>query len=218
MQSRYKYPRTPHIPQSPGATNDDKVLNDLNHLMGQQVVITEKMDGENTTLYSDYYSHARSIDSQHHPSRNWVKAFHSEIGHQINTGWRICGENLYARHSIPYDELESYFYAFSIWDESNFCISWNATVIYCNHFGITTVPVLWKGLLTESILNLLIQNLDLEKQEGLVIRLAAGFEYNKFDKSVAKYVRKNHVTTDKHWMSQAIITNGLKDQFLTINN
>lgn len=36
------------------------------------VVITEKMDGENTTLYRDGL-HARSLDSRHHPSRNWVK-------------------------------------------------------------------------------------------------------------------------------------------------
>ena len=51
---RIKYPRTPHLPWSLGATNDDVKQRDLSHFVGKQVVVTEKMDGENTTLYNDY--------------------------------------------------------------------------------------------------------------------------------------------------------------------
>ena len=60
---RIKYPRTPHFPWSPGATDDDKILQDLSVFDKQPVVITEKMDGENTTIYADGYIHARSLDS-----------------------------------------------------------------------------------------------------------------------------------------------------------
>ena len=67
-----KYPRTPHLPWSPGASQDDVFSLDARHFEGQTVIITEKMDGENTTLYRDYL-HARSVDGRHHPSRNWVK-------------------------------------------------------------------------------------------------------------------------------------------------
>ena len=118
---RYKYPRTPHLSFSPGVGKDD-LKHDCDReaypkgnrlFVNCQVVVTEKLDGENTTLYRDYI-HARSLDSRHHPSRAWVKALQASIGHDIPQGWRICGENLYARHSIVYENLSSYFYLFSI--------------------------------------------------------------------------------------------------------
>ena len=90
--------------------------------MGREVVVTEKLDGENTTMYTDYI-HARSLDSHHHPSRDWVKQLHGEIGYKIPVGWRVCGENMYARHSIVYYDLTTYFYGFSIWDETNTALS-----------------------------------------------------------------------------------------------
>jgi hypothetical protein len=76
---RSKYPRTPHLPWSPGRTGDDILLDSIRHLERlQDVVVTEKRDGENTTLYRDYL-HARSLDSSSHVSRNWLKCFHAEI-------------------------------------------------------------------------------------------------------------------------------------------
>lgn len=44
---KYKYPRTRHLPSSPGATSDDKFISDFSGFKGKKVVITEKMDGEN---------------------------------------------------------------------------------------------------------------------------------------------------------------------------
>jgi hypothetical protein len=111
-----KYPRTFHLPWSQGATDDDKVLSSVKHFEGKEVVISEKKDGENTTIYSDGYCHARSLDSAHHPSRSWVKSLASSLVGSIPEGWRICGENLYARHSISYEALPSYFMVFGIYD------------------------------------------------------------------------------------------------------
>src|SRR3954452_15840523 len=95
---RIRYPRTPHLPWSPGATEDDERLGGLGGLAGREVVVTEKLDGENTTLYQDGL-HARSPDSAHHPSRAWVKSLHGRISEHIREGFRICGENVFARHS-----------------------------------------------------------------------------------------------------------------------
>ena len=50
---RTHYPRTPHLPWSPGATPDDVRAGDPGALRGREVVVTEKLDGENTTLYRD---------------------------------------------------------------------------------------------------------------------------------------------------------------------
>ncbi|RAP39594.1 hypothetical protein BYZ73_19735 [Rhodovulum viride] len=50
--------RTVHLPFSPGATSDDKIMSSLEGLMAEDLVVTEKMDGENTTLHAGG-SHAR---------------------------------------------------------------------------------------------------------------------------------------------------------------
>src|SRR3954470_6589110 len=89
-----KYPKTPHLPWSPGVNADDFKLDYLPFVRYSDVVITEKMDGENTTLYSDYV-HARSLDMSYHQSRTWVKNLHAKIAHEIPANWRIVGENLY---------------------------------------------------------------------------------------------------------------------------
>ena len=122
-----KYPRTFHLPWSRSRTDDDKILRTVRHFEGKEVVVTEKLDGENTTLYRNHI-HARSLDSKDHASRHWVKMLHGTISFHIPEGWRICGENVYALHSIYYEQLTSYFYVFSIWNENNECLSWDETV------------------------------------------------------------------------------------------
>jgi hypothetical protein len=207
-----KYPRTFHLPWSEGITTDDKVLKDVSHLEGQDIVITEKMDGENTTLYSDYV-HARSLTYSDHPSRHWIKQFHAQIKQDIPRGWRICGENLFAKHSIGYGNLESFFLCFSIWDAGNFCLGWDETCEILQLMGITPVPTLFRGRFEERVLQDVHGELyNKNTMEGYVVRLARSFHYTEFQTSVAKFVRSLHVGTDKHWMYQTIITNQLRSK------
>lgn len=209
--TRKKYPRTPHLPWSPGATDDDKMLSSVAHFEGRQVVVTEKMDGENTTIYGDCYTHARSIDSAHHESRAWVKALAAAKGRDIPDGWRLCGEGMYARHSIGYTGLPSYFLLFGIFDENNNALSWSQVEEWAALIEIPTVPVLYKGLWDEEAVKACLPPTSTygSTPEGYVVRLAEGFPFASFGKSIAKYVRPNHVTTDTHWMQQAIVPNGL---------
>jgi hypothetical protein len=202
--ARIKYPRTYHLPWSPGRTKDDRTLDSVSMFEGREVVVTTKMDGENTTFYNDYL-HARSIDSQNHPSRNWVKNFHGSKGWQIPGGWRVCGENLFAAHSIHYANLPCFFLAFSIWNR-DCCLSWFDTIEWFNLLDLTPVPVLYQGLWDEK----LIRNLDIEGQEGYVVRLANSFSHADFKNSVAKYVRAGHVTTSHHWRFEKVRPNGLE--------
>jgi hypothetical protein len=193
-----KYPRTFHIPHSQGVLSDDKVLSDYSIFENKVVVITEKLDGENSTIYNDYF-HARSIDSSSHPSQAWVRNFAASVGAQLPENYRLCGENLYATHSIVYNELETYFYGFSIWDDLNRCLSWEETLLWFSLLGITPVKTLYRGLFSIEKLEEIIKNLNTAKQEGFVIRLEDSFPYSDFKQSVGKYVRKNHVTAQTHW-------------------
>lgn len=193
-----KYPRTNHLPWSPGVNDDDRVMGSLAQFEGKRVIATKKMDGENTSLYTDH-SHARSIDSRGGEDRAWVKQFWSTISYEIPDGWRICGENLWAEHSIHYDDLKSYFYGFSIWNEKNECLDWDSTVEWFQLFNIVPVPVLYDGIWDEKKIREIEKTLNFEKDEGYVVRLAESFTYGQFKNSIAKYVRAGHVQTTKHW-------------------
>ncbi|MFJ9802293.1 RNA ligase family protein [Streptomyces wuyuanensis] len=204
--ARTHYPRTPHLPWSPGASGDDVRIGDLAGLRGREVVVTEKLDGENTTLYGDGL-HARSLDSAHHPSRAWVKALQGRVGRMIPAGWRVCGENVYARHSLAYDDLESWFYGFSVWDGDGRCLDWDRGADFLRGLGIPVPRVLWRGVFDERALRRL--KLDTERHEGYVVRTAEGFPAGDFRQRVAKWVRPGHVRTGTHWMHAAVVENGL---------
>ena len=215
MKNLRKYPRTFHLPWSLAATSDDKTHSeaDVEDMFGgREVVVTEKLDGENTTIYGGGYTHARSLDSRGHVSRDWVRALAGQVGHNIPDGWRVCGENCFAKHSIGYDKLASYFYCFGIYDGDT-CLSWDETVDYATELELEMVPVLYRGIWDAELVKAAWTGRSAfgAVSEGYVVRLASAFRYENFSQSVAKFVRANHVQTDTHWMHQAIVANGLQD-------
>lgn len=205
-----KYPRTHHVLWSEGVNSDDRVIDSIAAFEGRRVIVTEKMDGENFTGYRNY-THARSVDGRSHPSRDWVKQFWSGFSGDIPEGWRICGENLFAKHSIHYTDLTTYFMGFSVWNERNVCLGWDDTLVWFKLLGIEPVPVLYDGIFDEKIIRKLWDSKDWGTREGYVIRVADEINYGEFRQKVAKFVRKNHVATVAHWMhGQAITKNLLK--------
>lgn len=199
-----KYPRTFHLPWSPGATSDDKMMASTKSFEGRRVVVTVKMDGECTSLYRESI-HARALSYTPHESRGRMKALWQQISHEIPDRWRICGENLSAVHSIRYEKLSHFFQVFSIWNEWNVCLSWEDTTAYCDMLGLSTVPILYEGAWDESKIRSLYQEeFAGNKCEGYVVRPADSFRFSEFRQVVGKYVRPNHVTTSKHWMQQEV--------------
>lgn len=207
METKIKYPRTYHLPWSLGSTNDDKFVKSLDPFLDMDIVVTIKKDGENFTGYSDGF-HARSIDSKEHKSRKWIKEFWNSRKNDVPSGFRICGENLYAKHSIYYDNLKSYFMGFSIWNK-DLCLSWKETLEWFSLLDIEPVEVIYEGKFDEEQLKNLIKSIDLTKEEGYVIRNKNEFLYKDFCSNVAKFVRQNHVQTSNHWIYQEVIPNKL---------
>lgn len=212
MPTRIKFPRTPHIPWSNPKSDDVSMnLDAYSILCHSPVIVTEKMDGENTTLYADGL-HARSLDSKHHISRSWIKNFWAtNIRGKIPESMRICGENMYAVHSIKYKNLESYFLGFAVFVEDR-CLSWADTLDVFQDLGIVSVRMLLdsrSGLTTSDI-----QALDYitRNSEGYVVRMSSHFSFENYSKCVGKYVRPNHVQTDEHWMNKPIELNKLKGE------
>lgn len=233
--SYVKYPRTPHLPFSPGFSEDDRVLPNMDHFVGKRVIVTLKMDGENTTCYEKYL-HARSINSGTDLTRHWMVNFHQRFNYLIPEGWRVCGENLYAKHTIKYTGLKTYFYVFSIWDDKDMCLSWDDTIFWAMMFensmqtdGMLTgptklldrsqlimpvVPVLYDGIWDEEkIKNLYRPEIDGNQMEGFVVRTADSFHYSQFRRNVAKYVdgkfREHLNNSHGHWRHSALEKNVL---------
>ena len=210
--ARTKYPRSFHLPWSLGSTDDDNTLSGVAHFVGQEIVVTEKLDGENTTIYPDGYMHARSLDGRTHESQTWVRALAGRIGRDIPSTMRICGENVYARHSIGYEALETYFYVFGIF-EGDVSLSWDEVEAYSEMLGLKTVPVLYRGLWDEAAIKGCYTGTSRcgGIQEGYVVRLAKSFTRDEYPVSLAKFVRANHVVEGAaHWRSCTVTPNTLR--------
>lgn len=203
---KIKFPRIYHFTWSPGVTNDDRILNSVDQFKGKEIVVTEKMDGENTSFYKNGF-HARSLTYENHPSRSMVRSIHANIAHDIPEGMRICGENLYAKHSIHYENLSSWFLVFTVWNKQNICLSWDETKEWAELLGLQTVPELYRGIWNETKMKQIqVPN----NSEGYVVRVVDEIPYNSFRTKVGKWVRANHVQSSSHWMHQQIVPNKLK--------
>lgn len=202
MESR-KYPRTYHLPFSPGTTSDDRIAGDWAFILEHELVMTEKLDGENTCLKADGVF-ARSHAA---PTTNpWaVKMRELWERHKHSLGdLEIFGENLYAIHSIEYQCLANYLYVFAI-RQGDEWLSWEEVEFYAEVLELPTVPVIQRGIFTEEEISTIIEREMVAGSrlggdcEGFVFRNAGRFHTDDFEKNVLKYVRKNHVQTDEHW-------------------
>jgi len=207
-----KYPRSFHLPWSAGGTNDDKRMSDVSALLGTEIVITEKCDGSNLT-YARQGVFARSHSGPpSHPSFDWAKATHGRVLHQLSDGVSVFCEYCYAIHSIEYGALPDYSLVFGVRDDaSKTWWDWDTVVAQAADLDLPTVPVLFRGsVANERELERLTMALAGEpssfggSREGVVVRVAGAFEDAVFSRSLAKWVRKGHVTTDEHWLHQAI--------------
>lgn len=214
MSDLYKYPRTPHLPFSPGATSDDKYASKetIEFLKsGIELVCTEKMDGGNLTMYNDAF-HARSLSSGTHAWDTAAKSLWAEIHNEIPEGWRISGESMYARRSVAYDNLPGSFIVFGIWNEKNHLISWDETEEYCELLGLPHTPVIYRGTNYNDAVEAWGKKYDAESSEGFVVRNAGSFHYSDFSKNIAKWVRADHVRTAADWRHRSdFAVNGFKN-------
>lgn len=204
-ENYFKYPRTFHLPYSETITDDDKRLKADDHFYEMtEVVVSEKMDGQNQTIYSDGYYHARSIDGHGKKWDNWLKQYIQSWHYNIPNGWRVCGECLFAKHSIDYHFPNDghLFQVFSIYDDRNVCLSYEQTWMWCDLLGLKEVPIIYVGKYDKNkILKRFNEYKSLQEREveGFVIRNIDEFKYEDFSKNVGKYVRANHVQIDEHW-------------------
>lgn len=215
MSLSRKYGRTFHYPFSPGTTSDDRInpnyWEDLADI--ENLVHTEKLDGENTCL-NQYGVFARShVAPTVHPWSAYLKPKWESIKNELGD-LEIFGENIYAIHSIEYNRIEHHFYVFAIRYLDKW-LSWEETKFYAQALDFAVVPELsFDKPKAESEIKKLVLDLAAKESrfgsqdiidknactmEGIVSRNTAEYLVYDFKQNVFKYVRKNHVKTDEHW-------------------
>jgi len=212
-----KYPRTFHLPWSPGGTSDDKRLSDVSALVGAEIVVTEKCDGSNLTYTRKSVFSRSHSGPPGHPSFDLAKATHARIAHELSEGISVFCEYCYAVHSIAYQGLPSYSLVFGVRDDVlGVFWDWDMVAAQAADLGLPTVPVLFRGTVSSAEeLRALTERLSREPstyggpREGIVARAVTSFPESEFGKRVAKWVRKDHVQTDEHWLHQAIVAQKL---------
>lgn len=216
MTYSQKYGRTYHFPFSPGTTSDDRINDAYWQDVGRiaTLIHTEKLDGENNCLnrYGVFArSHAAPTVSPWTSSlrQRWA-LIKDDLG-----DYEIFGENLFAIHSVAYQELDEHFHVFGV-REGDQWLSWEETCFVAAAFDMMTVPVLktihelpGRAEFEQDVLTLAAApsgygSVDVItgkpcSMEGIVTRNTDGYAVADFQKNVFKYVRKNHVKTDEHW-------------------
>lgn len=202
MTELLKYPRTPHLPYSLGMTSDDKKISahGLEFLKddAHELIVTEKMDGSNYTMTRSA-CFGRSVDARSNHWDNYAKRLWASINYDIPVGWRVTGENMYARKSVAYDNLQGAFLIFGIWDTQDNLLSWDEMNEYASLLGLPVVRLLYRGYDFESASKAWGEVLNDEISEGFVMRHSRKIPADKFSERVAKYVRANHVRTEDTW-------------------
>lgn len=207
-----KYPRSYHLPWSPGGTSDDKRLRDVGALVGVELVVTEKCDGSNLTYTRESVFSRSHSGPPSHPSFDLAKATHGRLKHSISPGLSIFCEYCFAVHSIVYDALPDPSLVFGVRDDaSGVWWAWDMVEAQAGELGLPTVPVLFRGRVgSERELRQLTESLASAssafggEREGVVVRAALEFDDVAFGKSLGKWVRAGHVQTDDHWLHQPI--------------
>lgn len=201
-----KYNRTYHLPWSPGSTNDDRISDNVESLLGTEIVITEKLDGENCGMTDEgVYARSHATFTTSAWSREVRQLHKLSVEDELGDGVFLFGENMEGIHSIEYTNLTSYFYIFGIRD-NDIWIPWEKVEEYSYLLDIPTVPVLFKGIVnTAKELQQIVEDLVSKpselggQREGIVVRTAGMFHNDDFADNVMKWVRKGHVTTTNHW-------------------
>lgn len=203
-----RYPRTFHWPSSPGVQSDDKIHRNIDALIGVPVSITEKMDGSNVTLCDgEVYARSTAVPSQH-AWHGMVRKHHAWKTRSLGPDYKICGEDMYAIHSIIYDgfrESET-FRVFNIMHKDVW-LSFDDRAKVCQALDLKMAPVWITNAVFEKEKDLtkwLTNNMKLGSKlgpvtEGFVVQAMDAFHKDDFSTNVAKYVRAGHVQTDQHW-------------------
>lgn len=124
------YPRTPYL-EAPPALSDAWVVPDPGSWFRRRVVVEEKLDGANVTLWLDRDHRPRGAGrsgptgrdraGQFGRLRAWIAENDLRVRCLLGTDRLVFGEWLWLTHSVPYDRLPDYFVVLDVTSGEGWC-------------------------------------------------------------------------------------------------
>lgn len=213
INNNIKFPSILYLPFSPNIDPNDNISNKT--FSNKEIVVTEKMDGENCCLYNgQVFARTHSHEAVHESFAPIKQMYKQKIipmqeVFKIPENYMLFGENMTGIHSIEYNKLINYFYLFGVYDTTkHLWLEWGIVEKIANDIDVPTVPVIFSGILKtdreiQTLMNSKINTLSNYSSsafpEGFVVRYKNKFTNSTFKENIAKYVRKNHKQTDETW-------------------
>lgn len=123
-----KFPRTKHMFNLGAASRDDLILSqdDIKLFLNTMLYIEEKIDGANMGFSIKNFkiiaqNRSHYVNSGYHPQfkllDDWIQNHTRDLFEILGDETKILyGEWVYAKHSIPYNNLPDYFVAYDLYD------------------------------------------------------------------------------------------------------
>lgn len=158
-----KYPRTPHLEGSRLQPGDEDLSQiDFSEIRGKHIVIEEKIDGANSAVSFDtdgglllqsrgHYLIGGPREIHYDLFKQWATAHAKTFYEVLGSRYIMYGEWMYAKHSMYYDALPSYFMEFDIFDrEKEIYLDTPSRRLLTEKMPISSVPVLNEGVFQRS--------------------------------------------------------------------
>ncbi len=156
-----RYPRTTHIAGS-RKSGDDFELTDQSFetaLQGKNVVYEYKIDGSNCGV--SFEDGCMILQSRGHELRGgprerefvqfriWANRFQHDLFDVLGNRYIFYAENLYAKHTVFYDNLPHYIFEFDVYDkERQLFLSTKARQKLLEGLSYSAVPIAYMGIAT----------------------------------------------------------------------
>lgn len=219
----HKFPRTPHLYGSL-STRDDRVLSEreTERVLSEPLSVEEKIDGANVGISFDddgalviqnrgHYL-GPGDHAQYGPLWPFVYERMDALFDVLGSERILFGEWCFAKHSIAYDRLPSFFVAFDLYDKRDGSFGDRASLEEaCGRSQCTVVPLIVRGavLRTTAALDALIGPCTWgpDRAEGVYLRR----ESNGKLAARYKWVRKDFTAgITEHWNSKPLCPNKLE--------
>lgn len=183
------YPRIPYLRAPEGLAGRDRVVppGDVVTWFDRPVVVEEKLDGANVTLWSEDGRTqvasrggvgAMDRGRQLGRLRGWAAEHDEAIGRLVTDGWVLYGEWLWVAHGTAYDALPDWLVVLDCWHESVGFATVEDRDRRVAPTGLLLPPRRFDGVLGSkaALLGLFGPSAysDSSKAEGLVLRAADG--------------------------------------------
>lgn len=156
--SFFKFPKTPHLAGSRLGEDDDIPKIPFSHIIGKRIVIEEKIDGANVGIsFGDdgalllqnrgHYFYGGYKERHYDLFKRWANENSPALFSALGSRYILFGEWMFAKHTVFYDMLPSYFIEFDVYDKEN-CVflDTGSRRNLLKDLSIPSVPVLGESI------------------------------------------------------------------------